>query len=450
MEMVLPSPAGAPASSPVLRPVKERDRIDSVDVIRGVSVLGILLMNIVGMGLPNPAYGDPSGWGGDTGWNLRVWFINSLCFEGTMRAMFSMLFGAGVLLFTGKDEVKGAGLSVADAWYRRTIWLFIFGMIHAYILLWPGDILYSYGLMGLFLFPLRNMRPGRLFALGTALLLAGAAAYFVANLNALSDYAKAAAAEKAVMPGQSPSEDQQKAIDAWKDRVGKIQPEMKEKQEVVRKMQGGYFSAMKRAATDTYYYESEMHYRFDYFDVLSMMILGMALFKWRVFHAELPSRTYLLMVLVGYGVGLPVNWYESVTYMGDHFSVVSSFQTGRTYDLGRIAMMTGHIGLIMLFCKWKIMPWLGRRLAAVGRMALTNYIVDTLITTTVFVCFAQFGKWERHQLYYLVLGIWVCQLVVSPVWLRYFHFGPVEWLWRSLTYLRVQPFRRKSSNYAGM
>jgi uncharacterized protein len=113
-------------------------------------------MNIVMMGLPDESYGDPSVIGGVTGWNLRVWQITSLGFEGAMRAIFSMLFGAGVLLFTGKDGDKAAGVSVADAWYRRTIWLFIFGMIHAYVLLWPGDILYSYGLMGMFLFPFRR------------------------------------------------------------------------------------------------------------------------------------------------------------------------------------------------------------------------------------------------------------------------------------------------------
>ena len=159
-----------PTSFPA--PVGEGERINSVDVIRGVAVLGILLMNIVGMGMPDPAYWDPSGWGGDTGWNLGVWWANSVLFEGTMRALFSMLFGAGVLLFTGKGDQKDAGLSVADAWYRRTIWLFLFGIVHAYFLLWPGEILYAYGLMGMFLFPFRNVAPGRLFALGAALLLA--------------------------------------------------------------------------------------------------------------------------------------------------------------------------------------------------------------------------------------------------------------------------------------
>jgi uncharacterized protein len=224
-----------------LQPVRETRRINSVDVIRGVSLLGILLMNIVGMGLPNPAYSDPTVYGGDTDWNLRAWWINSVFFEGTMRAMFSMLFGAGVVLFTGKDEEKAAGVSVADAWYRRTIWLFIFGLIHAYVLLWPGDILYSYGLMGMFLFPLRKVAPGKLFALGVALLLAGAGAYLFENIRALDLHTQATAAQEALKGGETLTKKQQDAIDKWNEKLEDWKPDTETKQEVVENMQAGYF-----------------------------------------------------------------------------------------------------------------------------------------------------------------------------------------------------------------
>ena len=141
----------------VLAPVSEQQRINSIDVLRGVALLGILLMNIVGMALPDPAYWDPSGYGGDAGWNLRVFFTTSLLFEGTMRGIFSMLFGAGVILFTARKEAEGAGLELANAWYKRTIWLIVFGLLHAYILIWPGEILYFYGIVGMFIFPVRHV-----------------------------------------------------------------------------------------------------------------------------------------------------------------------------------------------------------------------------------------------------------------------------------------------------
>ena len=436
------STLSAARAEPSLEPVRESDRISSVDVIRGVAVLGILLLNIVGMGLPFEAYFDPTVAGGATDWNLWSWVIASLFFEGTMRALFSMLFGASVLLFAGKDDEKAVGASVADAYYRRVIWLFIFGLIHAYVLLWPGDILYSYGLMGMFLFPFRRVAPGRLFALGLALLLAGAGSYLAANLHALNLQEQAAAAEAAQLRGEPLTPELQAGLDQWHEKVQELKPSQEDIDTVVKAVQGGYLSATKELANLTYYNQSTIHYRYDYFDILSMMFLGMALFKWRVFHAALPSGVYAGMLLLGYAVGLTVNWREASLIMEQDFSIGASYQASTTYDLGRVSMMTGHIGLIMLLCRFNLARRLTRSLAAVGRMALTNYISQTLFTTFVFVGLAQYGKWERYQLYYLVFGIWLFQLILSPIWLRYFHFGPLEWLWRSLTYLKKQPFWR--------
>ncbi len=104
----------------------------------------------------------------------------------------------------------------------------------------------------------------------------------------------------------------------------------------------------------------------------------------------------------------------------------------------------GHVGLIMIFCKLPILQWLKTSLAAVGKMALTNYLMHSVICLIVFTCvgFGLFGKLQRYELYYVVLAIWIFQLIVSPIWLSYFRFGPAEWLWRSLTYLKVQPMKK--------
>jgi uncharacterized protein len=428
-------------AEPALAPVTDSARTSSVDVLRGVAVLGILLMNIVAMGLPFEAYFDPTVAGGATGLNLQAWLIANLCFEGSMRAIFSMLFGAGVLLFTSKGDEK-AGVSVADAYYRRTIWLFILGIIHGYVLLWPGEILYSYGLMGLFLFPFRRVAPGKLFALGLALLLAGAAAYFLENVQVVNLHERAVAAEQAVEQGMELGPELQGWLDQWDEKVQELKPSEETLAERIANVRGGYVSAARELAQQTYYYQSMIHYRYDYFDVLSMMFIGMALFKWGVLSAALTARVYLGMAIVGYAVGLLVNWRETAIILSQDFSVVSFFQSGLTYDVGRAGMMIGHMSGVMLLCRSGIARWLTGRLAAVGRMALTNYILHTLITTTVFIGFKQYGQWERHQLYYLVFAIWILQVTVSPIWLRHFHFGPLEWLWRVLTYQRRQPFSR--------
>ena len=141
-----------------LKPTQQKDRINALDIIRGIALLGILLMNINGMGLPF-SYGNPNIAGGAEGANLNVWIANNMLFEGTMRGLFTLLFGAGVILLTSRLEKNGAGIKTADIYYRRILWLLLFGIIHAYLLLWDGEILYPYALFGLMLFPFRNTSP---------------------------------------------------------------------------------------------------------------------------------------------------------------------------------------------------------------------------------------------------------------------------------------------------
>ena len=175
-----------------------------------------------------------------------------------------------------------------------------------------------------------------------------------------------------------------------------------------------------------------------------MMLLGIALFKMGVITAELKRRQYAVMVLLGYGIGVSINYYETNILLGDQFSVPAFMKAGLTYPFGRIAVAFGHIGLVMLFCKSGILGFLRKSLAAVGRMALTNYVMHSVICAIVFtgVGFSLFGQLERHELYYVVGSIWLFQLIASPIWLKYFRFGPLEWLWRSLTYKKRQPFKR--------
>jgi uncharacterized protein len=150
------------------------------------------------------------------------------------------------------------------------------------------------------------------------------------------------------------------------------------------------------------------------------------------------------MVLLGYAVGLTTNYFEVTTIISNDFSFLSFSKTNVSYDLGRIGIAIGHIGLIMIFAKLPILNWLKLRIAAVGKMALTNYIMHSLICMIIFtgVGFGLFGKLQRYELYYVVFSVWVFQLIISPIWLKYFHFGPIEWLWRRLSYQYKPPFRK--------
>ncbi len=426
----------------VLAPVSEQQRINSIDVLRGVALLGILLMNIVGMALPDPAYWDPSGYGGDTGWNLRVFFTTSLLFEGTMRGIFSMLFGAGVILFTARKEAEGAGLELANAWYKRTIWLIVFGLLHAYILIWPGEILYFYGIVGMFIFPVRHVSAQKLIGFSIFLFVVIAALNINESRKAGKLYENWVAAGEIMEQGGTLTEDQRFDLEAWNKKVDELKPGMETRERVISNMRGGYFSAVKVMAPFSQFMQTTFFFRHGFMDVLSMMLLGMGLFKLGVLHGKRKAGLYGLMVLVGYGVGITVNWFETTSYIHDNFSVLSYYRNQRTYDLGRLFTTMGHVGLVMLCTKTSFLGFMKRALAAVGRMALTNYIMHTVIATTIFGIFKQYGHWQRYQLYYLVFSVWTFQLIMSPIWLRHFRFGPLEWIWRWLTYGKRPAFRK--------
>ena len=150
------------------------------------------------------------------------------------------------------------------------------------------------------------------------------------------------------------------------------------------------------------------------------------------------------MAAGGYAIGLTGNILEARWIMSQGFTAIAYAQANISYDISRLAMTTGHLGLLGLFLKSGTFPWLRSSMAAVGRMALTNYLTHSLVALIIFVFLGYWGVLERHQLYYIVFSIWAVQIVISPIWLKHFHFGPVEWLWRYLTYGKPPLFRKEA------
>ena len=426
-----------------LKPISKKERINSVDTIRGVALLGILLMNIVGFGLYR-AYFDPTNSGGATGWDFKVWWINSMLFEGTMRGMFSMLFGAGIVLFTSRSEENSQGVSVTDAYFRRILWLLLFGVIHAYLLLWYGEILYPYALIGLIAFSFRHWKPKHLI-IGTVVLCTVLTAlntkdYF--QTKQISDAASTATLKKS--NGDSLTKDETQAISGWDEIVGSKKATPAGFAEAKEKLSKGYFSIVWFRATLSQFMETTIMYRVFFWDIFAMMLLGMAFLKNGILKAARSTKYYIVMMLAGYAVGIVTNYWETSYIVNHNFEILSFAFTDITHELGRLPTTIGHVGLIMLFIKSGVLPFLQRSLAAVGQMAFTNYITQTIICNTIFLGFGfgMFGKLHRYELYYIVFGIWIFQLITSPIWLKYFRFGPLEWAWRSLTYWKKQPFKK--------
>jgi uncharacterized protein len=175
-----------------------------------------------------------------------------------------------------------------------------------------------------------------------------------------------------------------------------------------------------------------------------MMLLGIALYKLNILSAQKSYRFYGIMALIGYSIGLTVNYYEVTTIINSNFSLLGFSKANLTYGLGRVFIAMGHIAAIMLLCKLPVLQWLKSRLAAVGKMALTNYIMHSVIAMFFFTGagLGMFGKLQRHELLYVVFSIWIFQLIISPIWLKYFQYGPLEWLWRNLSYQKMHAFRK--------
>ena len=413
-------------------------RIESLDFVRGCALFGILLMNIVAMGL-GPAYDNPTILGGDQGINLQTWYFFNVGFEGTQRGLFSILFGAGVILLTSRLEKSGKP-DADDIYFRRNLWLIVFGLFNAWVLLWVGDILYVYGITALFLFAFRKLAGKTLLALGLGAFVLASAWSGLETANSLSAHARYEQAAK--VPEAKRTADQKEAIKKWKEEE-RHGPPPEAVEQMKKEMSSSYWSAMKALAPIISKFESWKLYRW-FFDVFGMMMIGMALFKLGVLTLDVPTRTYVAMMIGGYAIGLPLNVYEANWIMNHGFTSLAYHQAAITYDFSRLAMTTGHLGLLMLFLKSGIFGWFRRSMAAVGRMALTNYLTHSAIALIFFILLGYWGTLERYQLYYVVFSIWLAQLIVSPIWLSYFQFGPVEWLWRYLTYGKAPPFRKSS------
>jgi uncharacterized protein len=428
-------------------PVDSGERIEAIDVLRGVALLGILLLNILEFGLPLGAELNPSVAGGDTGVNLYAWAVNHLLFEGKMRAIFSMLFGAGAVLLTSRAERRGTGIEVADIYYRRTLWLIVFGLVHAY-LIWDGDILFTYGLFGLLLFPLRHVRPWVLVGAGLVTLVPITPGSFLEAEEIRAARQKAQAADSRLRAGWPLTERQQEDRFAWRDRLKDLHQSPEAIQEEYEDHRGGYWRMLLRRLRVVPATESSDLYRFGVFDALGMMLLGMGFLKLGVFSAALSTRGYRLLAAFGYGFGVPLNAVTGYLYFRSGFDPAYLISSYATYQFGRLLVALGHIALVMLAVKAAAFSWLLSRLAAVGRMALTNYVGTSVVCTLLFNGYGLgfFGRFSRIQLYLVVAVVWAAQLALSRVWLSHFRFGPVEWLWRSLTYLQRQPMRVASPN----
>jgi uncharacterized protein len=392
-------------------PTSPTGRIVALDALRGFALLGILVINVRAFSMPEVVLTNPTAYGDFTGANYWAWLVGHVLVEGKFITLFTFLFGGGVVLFTRSVERKGR--SALGVHFRRSGWLVVFGLAHAY-LLWYGDILVAYGLCAFGVVLLRDYAPRALALIGLCLLAIPSVIEVLAGL--------------AVDPAAIAS--------TWRPSEATLRSE-------VVTYRGGWLEQMDHRVPTAYQRQTSGFLGYTVWRVSGSMLLGMALFKWGVLTDERSARFYRRLIAVGAVSGL-VMILVSVLYIeANDWSAEAALFWRQFNYWGSLPLAGAYVGLVMLYCRWRPEGIATRSLAAVGRTAFSNYVLQTMLATSIFYGhgLGLFGGVSRVEALGIVLAIWAVQIPLSVLWLRYFRFGPLEWLWRVLTYGSLQPIR---------
>ncbi len=442
------SPAKEIKSNSYASPIAQTERLVILDSLRGIAILGILLMNITGFGLPYVVVWDLSVLNEFKGPNLNAWFITEGAFEGSLRALFSMLFGAGMILFISRLEKKNQGMIPAEIYFRRQMWLLFFGLVDTYLFLWFFDILFMYAVCGMLLFVFRRMPAKGLFvAAGICLLLATARE----NRDLYKIKSDIKQGEQIALLDTTIN----KLTDIQKEKLTIMQglkegasPESKQKlyDKQLRNGRSNLAEVYEQNSTLGAEGHTLFLYYFFIWDILLFMFLGMAFFKTGILTGQHPAKIYWWLAIAGLGIGFTFSWFrlsELLHYRFDSFLKAKESQFD-FYEIQRFFRSVGIFGFIMLLYKSGWFKWLFNLMRPLGQMAFSNYLMQSIICGLIFfgVGFGMFGRLQRFELYYVVGAVWIFQIIFSHIWLHYFRFGPFEWLWRSLTYWKLQSMKK--------
>jgi uncharacterized protein len=423
------------SGSAVAAPRPPAERYLALDVTRGVAVLGILLLNIWAFAGPQAFFDYPVAVAGMGGAPVLTWGIVHTLFEGSQRGLFSFLFGAGMLLMV--EHLAARGGRPGRTYYRRLGVLLVIGLVDAFVLLWPADILVTYALCGLVLYPFRRFGARALVAVAVAIMALNAALRVAdveeaRGLEAAWEAAQVAAA--AGLPAPDPA-----AVTAWEKVEARARPRPDDpalRESIRVTAEGSLGEFWRERAKTSLILQTVVALNAWLLDALAAMFLGMAALKAGWLTQPWSRRGLAALVVAGYGIGLPLSLAETLALLRTGFDPIVDKQYLVPYDLRRLAMAAGHLGVILWVVQYSGWRGLVARLAAVGRMALTNYLAQSVVCGLVFytVGLGLFGRFTGAWLYLVVAGVWALQLAWSPWWLARQPFGPAERLWRTLTY----------------
>jgi len=441
--------AAAMTNAEGVQRITEAERIASLDVLRGLAILLILVMNIGWMG----------GYSGPPLFELRypTWttadywstlFMHTYL-EGTQRGLLELLFGAGIMIMARRAMTPDGPVEVADLHYRRNLCLILFGLANALVLMWMGDILLVYGIAAMFLFVFR--RTGPKGQLGWAALLLGALL-----LVSMHDYREAVGerakveqlAERAASGATLSAEDkkkveEQKTRDERRTLLPANNPKQMEKIAKADEARRTTFAAYWTYQLEGWVFVMSNFFWFIEAEILATMLIGMALFQWGIIQGRARSQTYWAMLVVGYGIGITLRAGLWIDRLGTDPGPIWQRQFE---DLARLAVTLGHLALVQLALRSAAGRWLLSLFAAAGKIPLTIYLGTSLLMMWVVFPpwgFGMAGRWGQADMMLVSVLIIAVQLVAANLWVQRYANGPMEWLWKSLAYQEKQPFRRE-------
>ena len=379
----------APSQTTSSGPVRESARITSLDLIRGIAVLGILLMNAVSFRFGNAPYFNLSAGGSETWLDWAVGILGEIFIDQKFMGLFSLLFGAGMILFIDRASARGSRAVALNMW--RNALLLLIGIVHFTV--WDGDVLMVYAISSFFLIALRRLPNKALISLGVIIFLlsiSGALlSQYIANSTGTS-------LSGIWVPGEIETE----------DYVG------------IPFLLGYFLRA------------------------LGLILIGAGVYRTGFMNGNMPARTYRATAITGLAIGLPLAALGVIVTALNDYSREIAFIGQIPNTIGTIPASLAYMSLIILWNNRQDNS-LKRRLRSVGRMALTNYLIQTALGVLLLTTLLGDAGWmNRSAILIFVFAVWALQLWWSQAWLSRFLFGPAEWLWRVATYRSGQPLRR--------
>ena len=436
------------ADGATLAPIRGAQRIDVLDMLRGLAILGILFINVPYMAASVTKFSyDPRllGW---TRLDEIAWAAQYLVWSGTQRCVLQFLFGAGMMVLAKKAMEPDGPVAVADLYYRRNLWLLGFGLIDVIVLLWPGDILHIYALAALFLFPFRKLGPKTLVTIGlvwSLLFAVGVPEYGLREYVGRTQLIEQVAHVRDRQHAHDALTTKDRAVLAdWQSQLDKIYHPAETRQAIAAEQQAHDGSILAYA----------VHQWRDWFGLVQgwlywsvieafcTMLIGIALWKWGIIQGERSRGFYLRMLAIGYGIGFTLRGIglSEVLRIGPEPHTI--WITG---EWARLAIGLGHVALINFAVKTKAGAAILQPFRATGRMAFSLYFLQQFVG--MYILFSPFGLnlWGHFgwaSMTAISLMMIAGEVVIANLWMQYFTNGPMEWLWRSLAYVRLMPLRR--------